>query len=85
MEQEGAYETISYADGVYHMYYQYNYDAGTGETVASDAASVPADSSASSAATTSEAASAPADSAASSASTTSEAASVPAASASSAS
>ena len=23
---------LLYADGVYHMYYQYNYDAGTGET-----------------------------------------------------
>ena len=42
-----------------------NPNAGTGETVASDAASVPADSSASSAATTSEAASAPAASASS--------------------
>ena len=62
-----------------------NPNAGAGETAASDAASVPADSAASSAATTGEAASVPADSSASSASTTSEAASVPAASASSAS
>ena len=62
-----------------------NPNAGTGETAASDAASVSADSAASSAATTGEAASVPADSAASSASTTSEAASAPAASASSAS